>query len=209
MLCERQIDMKTIWMMLAGGAMGMMAGCAGDSFLEQRTNADRAVYGSDLIAVPPARVETVNPNPIGPGGVLIVEKVAGSWKFTTPETVTRVEKKTAEMDQFSLYNGVPQPTDLPFLVIQTTRNRASIAEADKGMYKVSNQREYVMNGAIAQEWTGLTSNGAGFCELVVRKPGTEGQTGDVCHAMAIVKTEDERKLALGILESIAWEANRP
>ena len=54
-----------------------------------------------------------------------------------------------------------------------------------------------------------TNTGQGFCEMVVRKPGAEGQTGDVCHAMAVVKNEDEQKLALGILASIVWQPNRP
>lgn len=202
--------MKIFGMMLAMLVAGGLAGCAGDSFLEQRTQVDRAAYGDQAIPVPPpvARVETVNPNPIGPGRMMTVEHVAGTWKFTAPETVTRVERRTGDMDQFSLYAGQPAPTDTPFAVITTTRNRASIVEADPATYKISGQREYVMNGAIAKEWTGLTNLGAGFCELVVRKPGTEGQTGDVCHAIAVVKTPDEQKLAAEILGSIVWQANR-
>jgi len=209
-LQTKRIVMKPVWMlMLAVVSAGAITGCAGDSFLEQRTKSDRAEYGSELIPVPPPHVEPVNANPIGPGGVLIIDdKVMGTWKFTTPPTVTRVERKTADYDQFSLYNGRPAPTDTPFLVITTTRNRESIAAGDPATYKVAGQREYVMNGVIAQEWTGLTNTGQGFCEMVVRKPGAEGSTGDVCHAMAVVKNEDEQKLALGILGSIVWQPNR-
>jgi hypothetical protein len=138
---------------------------------------------------------------------VIDTQVVGTWTFTVPPTVTRVERKTAEMDQFSLYNGRPQPTDTPFVVMTVGRNRQVTAEGDPATYKVSGQREYTMNGAIVQEWIGLTNTGAGFCEMIVRKPGTAGQTGDVCHAMAIARTEEEQKLALGILGSIEWTAN--
>ena len=104
------------------------------------------------------------------GGVAITEQVVGTWTFTAPPTVTRVERKTADFDRFSLYTGIPAPTDVPFLVITVSRDRTSLAETDADNYKVSGKREYVMNGNIAQEWTGLTKSGAGFCELIVRKP---------------------------------------
>ena len=201
--------MKTFVMMLMVAGAGMLAGCAGDSFLEQRTQSDRATYGSVALPVPPRRVETVNPDPLGPGGVLILpDRITGTWKFTVPETVTEVERRTAEYDQFLLYEGKPAPTDTPFVVITTTRDRAGTAEADTATYGISGQREYVLNGNIAKEWTGLTNTGAGFCELIVRKPGAEGFTGDVCHVMAVVKTEDQRTLARGILASILWQPQR-
>ena len=183
----------------------ILAGCESSSPLDSRTNPDRPDYGKEAIAVPPPHVDIVNPDPRGAdGGVVITDQVVGTWTFTSPPTVTRVERKTADFDRFSLYTGIPAPTDVPFLVITVSRDRASTAEADPGTYQVSGKREYVMNGNIAQEWTGLTKAGAGFCELIVRKPGTAGQTGDVCHAMALARTEDEQKMALAILGSIVW-----
>jgi hypothetical protein len=208
-VCVRKgMDMKPVSMIVTLVAAVALGACAHDSFLEQRTNPDRAAYGDQVIPVPPPHVEAVNPNPLNANTMIVTEHIAGTWKFTVPNTVTQMEKKTVDYDQFSLYEGRPAPTDVPFLVITTTRERASIAQADPGMYKLSGQREYVMNGGVVQEWTGLTSTGAGFCEMVVRKPGAEGQSGDVCHAMAVVKTEDQRKLALGILETVVWQPNR-
>jgi len=183
----------------------VLAGCESQNLLDSRTIPDRPAYGKETIAVPPPHVDIVNPDPRGAdGGVVITDQVVGTWTFTAPPTVTQVERKTADFDRFSLYTGIPAPADTPFLVLTVTRDRASTVEADTDNYRVSGKREYVMNGNIAQEWTGLTKAGAGFCELIVRKPGPAGQTGDVCHALALARTEDEQKMALAILSSIVW-----
>jgi hypothetical protein len=62
-----------------------------------------------------------------------------------------------------------------------------------------------LNGNIAKEWTGSTSAGAPFNELVISKPGVE--KGDVCHAIAVAKSAEGRKLAIEILSSITWKAS--
>jgi hypothetical protein len=109
------------------------------------------------------------------------------------------------MDQYSLYMGRPQPTDTPFLVITVSNDRQSTAESDPDTYKIGDHREYVMKGGIVQEWTGRTAQGAGFSELIIRKPGREGETGDVCHALAIARTPEEHQVALSILGSIVFK----
>ena len=183
----------------------ILTGCDSFHLLDTRTDPDRPAYGKETIAVPPPHVDILNPDPRGTdGGVVITDRVVGTWTFTTPPTVTRVERKTADYDRFLLYAGIPAPNDLPFLAITVSRDRASTVEDDPDTYRVTGKREYVMNGNIAQEWTGMTKEGAGFCELIVRKPGTAGQTGDVCHAMALARTEDEQKTALAILSSLVW-----
>jgi hypothetical protein len=183
----------------------ILAGCESANLLDSRTTPDRPDYGKEAIDVPPPQMGVGNPGPGGAdSGVVITDQVVGTWTFTSPRTVTRVENKTADFHRFSIFAGIPAPTDVPFLVITVSRDRASTAEADPDNFQVSGKREYVMNGNIAQEWTGQTKAGAGFCELIVRKPGTAGQTGDVCHALALARTEDERKTALAILGSIVW-----
>lgn len=185
-----------------------VAGCrVGDSYLETRTTPERAEYGGQAIDVPPAPVKPASA-PAERGEPIVVDQVTGTWTFTVPRTVTQVERRSADYHQYSLYNGQPQPTDRPFMIITVSRDRASIAEKEPATYKVSNKREYVINGNIAQEWTGLTDAGAGFCEMIVRRPGTPGRTGDVCHAMALARNEEEQKLALGMLGSITWKASR-
>ncbi|HVT81418.1 MAG TPA: hypothetical protein VHM90_12250 [Phycisphaerae bacterium] len=201
--------MKMHLMVLLGA--GLLAGCAydGHSFLEFGTTPERATYGAEAINVPPAPARPTPGNPPPENRNPIVEnRVTGTWTFTTPRTVTRVERRTGSYDQFSLYNGQPQPTDRPFAIVTVTKDRSSIAEQDPATYKIANKREYVLNGGIAQEWTGTTDAGAGFCELIVRRPGGEGQSSDVCHAMALARNEEEQKLALGILGSIVWTAGR-
>jgi hypothetical protein len=127
----------------------------------------------------------------------------GTWKFTLPANVRQVAREMQEWQRISLYIGMPRVTEEPFMVITVGRERESRAE--KAKYTITGKREYVMNGNIAVEWTGQTDTGAGFCELIVRRPGTAGETGDVCHALATAKNEDEQKIALAILGSIVWE----
>jgi len=155
--------------------------------------------------------DIVNSEPTGqapPSAPGAVDEVTGTWDFTVPSTVTRVEKKNDELSEYSLYYGRPAPTDKPFVVITVApptdagADKASQAAADTATYKVSGTRTYILNGAVASEWTGRTKDGAAFCELILNHPGG----GDVCHAMAIAGDEEQRKLALQILGSIVWKA---
>jgi hypothetical protein len=194
-----------IGLVLALGCGLMLAGCASEPFLARQTVPERAAYGSDVILVVP-HVEIKNPEPRrADGGVVVSDVVRGTWKFDCPANVTQVEHRTGNYDQFSLYLGRPMPQDVPFIVVTVSRDRKSLAEGAEE-YKISGRREYAMNGNIAQEWTGQMSDGAGFCELIVRRPGTTGETGDVCHVMAVVKNEDQQKAATAILGSINWKA---
>lgn len=191
----------------------MLGGCANKSFLATQYAPARANLGDQPIEVAPTPTaetpkEMVNADPSEGELPNLPERevVTGTWTFTTPPTVTRMERKNGELSQFSLYNGRPAADAKPFVVITVapaTSESGSQAEAEPGTYKVSETRSYVLNGNIAQEWTGLTSDGAAFCELVVRRPGSGT---DVCHAMAIARTSAERELALKILGSLTWTA---
>lgn len=185
-------------------ACAALAGCQSSHYLDSRTDPFRPSYGQNVI---PVHVDIVNPDPRGPdGGVVISDETPGTWIFTAPQTVTQVEHKTGDFDRFSLYNGVPAPTDVPFMTVTVTRDRGTLAEGDPENFKVDNKREYAMNGGIAAEWTGHTKSGAGFCELIVRKPGPQGEKGSICHAVALARNAEEQKLALAILSSIVWKA---
>jgi hypothetical protein len=185
-----------------------IGGCDTPSPLERQTRPERAEFGDQLIAVPPEpRAEMVRSEATA-AGEIASQEVTGIWTFTTPPTVTRIERKNGDIDQFTLYNGQPAPTDTPFLVITVSRSQKSIAEAEPATYKISSQRDYSMNGGLVHEWIGQTSSGAGFCELMIRRPGAAGETGDLCHAMALARTDEEQKLALAILASIVWKPSR-
>jgi hypothetical protein len=186
------------------GSSLLLAACESPSFLETQTVPDRAAYGDDKIPVVP-HVEIKNPDPRRvDGGITVTEEVRGTWKFKCPANVTQFERLTGTFDQFSLYMGQPKPNDVPFVVITVGRDRKSLAEGSEE-YKITGRREYAMNGNIAKEWTGQTAAGAGFCELLVRRPGTPGETGDVCRVMAVVKNAEQQKAATEILGSIVWE----
>jgi len=199
-------------MLVLIAAIGV-SGCASRNYLDERYNLSRADLKEEPIEVThePAPVtvgETVNEEPTGqapPSVPGVVDVVTGEWDFTVPPTVTRVERKSAELEQYSLYRGRPSGTEKPFVVITVSpaeSDKGSLAEADPETYKISNTRSYALNGNIAREWTGRTNDGSAFCELIITKPGGRG---DLCHAIAVAKDADERKLALDILGSITWK----
>jgi hypothetical protein len=199
---------KLMLVMMAAVLAGGLAGCGRSSIFDGRYAPYRADFGDEPIPAPPPsqpKVDLVNPDPVPGIAPQVVEQVTGTWTFVTPPTVTRVERKTSEFSQFSLYMGRPNAGDLPFVVITVSPEQKGLAETDTENYQIANSRTYALNGNVCQEWTGTTKNGRGFCELLIRKPGD--RPGDVCHALATVKTTEEQKLALEILGSITWAAN--
>jgi hypothetical protein len=193
-------------MLIAACGMLAFAGCSRTSYLDARYIPDRAEFGDTPIpasSVPPAGRSPASPTT--PAAQTMDDVTTGTWTFVTPPTVTRVEHKTDNYSQFSLYYGRPEPTDTPFLVITVSNDARGIAESDPDTYRIINQREYALNGNTAHEWTGNTKTGAGFCELLIHKPPGSAGSGEVCHAMAIARTQEERTLALDILASIAWK----
>lgn len=194
-------------MWVVAGMLMLAAGCTNYSPLSQRYEPSRADYGDRLIPVIPQapKVDVVNPTPVGDStGPTVIEQIKGTWVYTVPPTVTRVDQRTAEFSQASLYNGRPKATDTPFLVIHVGPSGESLVEADKDTYTVTAQRSYVFNGAFVNERQGKTKSGGGFVELIFTKPVGGG---DVCRAVAVAKTAEERKLALDIIHSIVWKAN--
>jgi len=204
-----------VLVLAAGLAVG---GCASSNHMEMEYHPFRADLSDQPVeqthnppAAPPVQVVNSDPTQVEnqqpKPTVVLPEEVAGTWTFTTPSTVTRVERKNGELDQFSLYNGRPTATQKPMVVITVApagADETAQATQDAVQYKVTGHREYVLNGNLAQEWTGLTQEGAAFCELIVKKPNGQG---DVCHAMAIARTGEERKVALDVLASIVWKSN--
>jgi hypothetical protein len=189
-----------------------LAGCYTTSPLAKRYVSVRPDYGDKELPNPGAAPEPVehreivNPSPVrNPPAPVYQDIVTGTWSFTTPPTTTRVERKNGGMSQFSIYMGRPAPEDKPLVVITVSADAKSLAESDPDAYKVKGTRTYALNGNIAKEWTGTTSAGVPFNELVISKPGVE--KGDVCHAIAVARTAEERKLAIEILSSITWKAN--
>jgi hypothetical protein len=194
-------------------AMAMaLAACSSTSPLDKRYVSVRPDYGDKALPNPgeaPEPVEhrdLVNPSPVrNPPAPMYQDIVTGTWTFTTPPTTTRVERKNGGMSQFSIYMGRPAPQDKPLVVITVSADAKSLAESDPETYKVTGTRTYALNGNIAKEWTGQTSAGVPFNELMISNPGVE--KGDVCHANAVARTSEERKLAIEILSSITWKAN--
>ena len=180
-----------------------------ESYLTQQTSPNRASLTDDQILVPPPpppHVTVVNPPPGQP--LILPVEVTGTWTFTTPTTTTRTERKIGDTDQFSIFDGRPSPTDTPLVVITVARDQKSLAESDPAAYKITNQREYPMNGNLVHEWTGQTTAGSGFSELLISRPGEDLQQGETCHAIAIVKNAAQQKTALAILGSIIWEPSQ-
>ncbi len=186
--------------------VGVVGGCEMPSILTEPTQSPRAKFGNAVLATRPTTPE------VGSGfldtPVVELNRIGGTWTFTVPPTVTQVERRTAEYHQFSLYVGRPAPTDTPFLVITVGRNPKSVVWAEPQTYKNPQSREYILNGEAAAESVGLTDSGAAYTELVVTRAGSQAGTSDACHALAIAKNDEQRKLALEILQSIVWKPNQ-
>jgi hypothetical protein len=207
------MKMGLVGVVVAGVAM---AGCHSASKLDQRYAPARAqlpeveLPNQPRWSPPAQRVESVvNTEPTNREPVEAAEAVSGTWTFVTPPTVTRTMKKNGELVQYSVYAGRPAANDLPIVVITVgppaAEGKESLAESDPATYKVTGTRSYVLNGNVAQEWTGTTSTGSAFSEVLLRRPGADAKS-DVCHAMATARTTEERKTALAILGSLTWKA---
>jgi hypothetical protein len=185
--------------------------CTSSHMLDRRYDYSRPDYGATALpnpgpdSQPAPHVTLVNPDPTKEMPPIIEQTITGTWNFTTPATTTRVERKTGAFHQFSIYLGRPSPTDTPFVVITVSADPRSEIESNPDNYNVKGVRTYSLNGNIAKEWAGTTKSGESFCELIISKPGAA--KGDQCHAFALAKNDEQRKLALEILGSITWQAN--
>lgn len=197
--------------------MAGVAGCRSSSYLDQRYSPSRADLPDRELPNQPRWTPSpvgpmVNPEPTNQSPVeTSAPVITGTWTFTTPRTLTRTMKKTGELTQYALYAGRPAANDTPIVVITVGPPAApgaaqSQAESDPATYKVTGTRSYVLNGNVVTEWTGTTSTGAAFSELLLKRPGA-AESSDVCHAMATARTTDERKTALEVLGSLTWKAS--
>ena len=195
--------MKKLLLIALLAAAGLPA-CQSEPFIDRRFATDRAELGLEPIAAPAEAAPVINPSPTGttlPG--VLEPTIRGTWTFTTPTTVTRLEHVTDSYSQYSLYYGRPAPGDTPFVVITVGPAQDEKLPDESGP---TSERDYVLNGNIAHERVGHLTDGAAFCALSIHRPD---DPADTCSAVAIAKTSDQRKLALEILASIAWSANKP
>ncbi len=210
-----KIMMKTLgWIFMVAGVAGVggVGGCNWQARqpINERQIPDRAAYGDKALPYepPPPHVEMVNPDPTARGGGRVPapvteERITGTWTFVTPETVTRVEQQTGQFSRYSLYEGRPEPTDTPFLVITISKDARGMTPSDPATYKIGGQRDYALNGNLAHEWSGNTNTGSGFSELLIKKAGGEG--GDVCsRVIAVAKNGNAAEIGRWIF----WGALR-
>jgi len=197
-------------MVMASLTVALVAGCEDGRFLTRQQDVDRANLPEQ--ALPGAGEKAQAPEDNGltttkSGDVSIkppVEEITGTYQFTTPTSVTRIDKVKGDYEQYLLYWGRPAEGDTPFLVLTVgPKIEASSEQADSNL-KAENNRIYRLNGLIAKEWTGYTADKKlPFCELVVSHPGK----GNECHAVAVVKNDAQRKVALEVLGSLTWQVN--
>ena len=195
-------------------ALGMMiltaalAGCEDARFLTRQQDVDRATLPEK--ALPAGSDKTLEDNGLTTttsGQVAIKapeQDVAGTYEFTTPTTVTRIDKVKGDYEQYLLYWGRPTERDLPFVVLTVGPKLEVSSEQADSNFKPESNRIYRLNGLVAKEWTGYTvDKKLPFCELVASHPGK----GNELHAVAVVKDEAQRKVALEVLGSLTWKAN--
>lgn len=194
---------RTILLTLTAATL-TLAACERDYSLARPQFVPRA----DLDLVPvPAAPGAGAPFDMGPSSTPRMweqDVVRGTYTFTTPKNVTNIKQNVGEIAQYKLYLGEPAPTDHPFVSITVAPTVESQASAGAGDLKAERERTYLLNGMTCQEWTGHTSAGLPFCELIV----AHGEGGEKLHALAIAKDADSRKLALDILASITWTPSK-
>lgn len=195
---------------LLASAIGFVSlaaiGCERDLSLAQRTWAPRPEQTLAPVAPPQAQpIGRRDVRDVTTGEIKIAEApVGGTYMFTVPETVTQVKNPAANFGAYQLFMGNPKPNDRPFISIEIGPDVVSEAEVGGAGLKAENTRKYGLNGLSAEEWTGKTSEGYPFCELIV----TRGDNGDRLHALAIAKDKNTRQVALDILASIKWEPKK-
>jgi hypothetical protein len=186
-------------LLAAGVLMSLLAGCQHEYFLSQAAWVPRADLDEKALAAKAPVVSTVTRE--GTAATQTVEdSVTGTYTFTTPKNVTQLQVGSTEYSVYQLYVGEARPTDTPLLVITVAPKVESEAASGAGDLKMEKSRSYSLNGLATQEWTGKTTQGLPFCELIV----SHGDKGEKLHAIAIARDEASRKVALDILASITW-----
>ncbi len=194
------------WITLSVVLMTMMvlAGCAQRDVLVGPQPVHRAVFLDKILPVPS---HTSNSYLIGYSSPAAVSPAprprAGTFTFVVPPGVTQFEKQTRLTHEYLLYMGRPAPDQKPFVTLIVAHGVVPVSKNNAAM-RVKSSRLFLLNGLPAQEWTGHTTTGAGFAEIVVRSPDQGGELD----AMAISSTPTTRKLALAVLKSIHWQASK-
>jgi len=180
----------------------LLAACQDNALIRYPQSIDRADLGTLALPNEPAPLPpfhgsglTQLPPPAA------VEQTMGTYDFVVPPTVTQVKRTTNDFEQYSLYMGRPAPTDTPFLVITVGPRVQLESQQPETKLAAENVRRYSLNGLIATEWTGhTTDHRLPFCEILA----AHGSTGDQLAAVAVARNDEQRKAALDILASITW-----
>ncbi len=183
-------------------ALLLLAGCAGYNPLAHPQNSYRANLTNHVISMrelaPPAQQSGISSGSVMPGQ-LEPAAPAGTYSFTVPYTVTSFKKSTATYRQYLLYNGRPTPNQKPFCVL-TVAAKVARNCSNSLKFNVHSTRTFILNGLAAREWSGYTTAGNPFAELIVSHLGG----GDKLDALAIAPNDQIREMALKILSSIHW-----
>jgi hypothetical protein len=127
---------------------------------------------------------------------------AGTYTFTVPKSISSFKKSGETLQEFLLYYGVPTANQKPFVTMVVARHLQT-ACVKNPMFRVQSHRKFILNGLFATEYTGYTTAGQPFAELLL----SHGKDGDKLEALAIVPNNKQRKIALKILQSIHWKPN--
>jgi hypothetical protein len=194
--------------LLTGLPLALTA-CEGLSTLAQQQKIDRAnipleridtapVARPPVTQAPPAAATPIEGGqPALPAPTQAAEQ--GSYVFTIPPTITSVKQSNAGMQQYRLYVGQPTPQATPFMVMTVAPEQDAPTQEALGEPAY---RSFRLNGLTTQEWKGYDTQHHPYCELLVSR----GESGDQLHAIAVARNNQERALALQILNTIKWKA---
>ncbi len=140
--------------------------------------------------------------PVTPAIPDIQPVTTGTYSFTLPHNVSSFKKFGDTLQEYLLYYGIPHPNQKPFLTMVVA---AHVRPACVGnpLFRVHSNRTFILNRLSAREYTGYTTAGMPFAELIL----SHGNHGDRLDALAVVPNNTQRKIALKILASIHFKAN--
>ncbi len=182
----------------------VLAGCGQPDVLVGPQPVHRAVFLDKILPVPP---HSASPYLLGysapPAESPAPRAGAGTFTFTVPPGVTQFEKQTQRMHEYLLYLGRPTPDQQPFVTLVVAHGVVPMSHNNPAL-RVKTSRIFLLNGLPAHEWTGHTTTGAGFAEIVVKSPDKGGDLD----AIAMSFNPKTRQMALAVLKSIQWRAAR-
>ncbi len=206
-LGRQSVDRCHTARMLVGTVCGiavmlLMAGCEGYGPIDQQVAMEKAYWRPiKLVNHHSRNAGLIGASRISNHGLLPevgASNRPGRYFFSIPADVTTVQKTTPAESEYLLYAGALRNQLRPFLTIILARQPLWMYK-NNPTFRVVKKKSYVLNNLSATQVSGYYHDKP-FTELVL----TRFTSGSVIDALAIVRSQREREMALKILDTMRW-----